>query len=112
MKFHALSLGLALNAAVSSALKIPVRHAKRAVMQRQSGGASVSVSSLNSSLLTFLCDQHRALVALVSMLLPRSTYIGYFECESWFAELLYYSDYQDIIYIGNVSAVHVHMVSI
>jgi len=43
MKFHALSLGLALNAAVSSALKIPVRHAKRSVMQRRSGGASVSV---------------------------------------------------------------------
>jgi hypothetical protein len=49
MKFHALSLGLALNAAVSSALKIPVRHAKRSVIQRRSGGASVSVSSLNSS---------------------------------------------------------------
>jgi hypothetical protein len=45
MKFHALLLWLALNAAISLALKIPIRHAKRSNMQRR--GASVSVSIAN-----------------------------------------------------------------
>lgn len=44
MKVHALSLGLALNTAVTSALKIPFLQAKRSLLQHRSGGTSVSVS--------------------------------------------------------------------
>jgi len=50
MKFHALSLGLALNAVVSFAVRVPFQRAKRSVLQRRSGGASVSVSSPSSGL--------------------------------------------------------------
>ena len=43
MKFHALSLGVAFNAAVSSALRIPFQQARSSILERRNGGASVSV---------------------------------------------------------------------
>lgn len=49
MKFCLLSLVLALNAAVSTALKIPFKRVSGPV-QRRSGGASVSVSRPSTAL--------------------------------------------------------------
>jgi hypothetical protein len=48
MKFRLLSLALALNAAVSTALKIPFQRVSP--LQRRNGGASVSVSRTSAAL--------------------------------------------------------------
>jgi hypothetical protein len=50
MRFYALPLVLVLNAAASSALRIPFQQAKRSPLQRRSGSASVSVLA-NSNVL-------------------------------------------------------------
>jgi hypothetical protein len=50
MSFRVLLLALALNAALSTALKIPFQRAKRSPFQRRSGDASVFVSHPSAAL--------------------------------------------------------------